>query len=185
MYSYYSAEGVTKKPITSSLLQTMAAHSGDPLGSPFLSVSNHSVALAFGNQKRIALSIDKRRLVPNAMALSFLSERERLVPLVIFPDEVIHLDQLSKEEIRKAELNSEWITLDDHKFVSEVEKKIGRPLKDFEYTAADQEKDFIKQGYDRIKKLMLDSNQLPKVQACSLEDKSCECVFKTLNALLK
>ena len=45
--------------------------------------------------------------------------------------------------------------------------------------------DFIKQGYDRVKSLMLDPEQLPKVQACTLESQSCNCVFKTLNALLK
>ena len=182
MYIAYDAEGMPKKPINSTLLQTMNAHATDPVGSPFLSVSNHDIAKQFGMQKRIALKIDKRRLVPNAMAFGFLSERERLVPLVIFPDEVIHFDQLSKEEINNTET---WITLDDHKFVSDVEAKLGRPLKDFEYTTVDEYDDFIRQGYARIKSLMLDPVNLPKVQACTLEDKSCECVFKTLNALLK
>lgn len=182
IYVGYDAEGMPRKPVNSSLLQTMNAHATDPVGSPFLSVSNHDVAKAFGMQKRIALKIDKRRLVPNAMAFGFLSERERLVPLVIFPDEVIHIDQLSKEEMNNTET---WITLDDHKFVADVEAKLGRPLKDFEYTTVDEHEDFIRQGYDRIKALMLDPMKLPKVQVCSLEDKSCECVFKTLNALLK
>jgi hypothetical protein len=172
VFTNYNDKGVAFTPVKSSLLQTMGAHAFEPKGSPFLSVSNDDVARAFGMQKRVALKVDPRRLVPNAMAWGFLKERERLIPLVIFPDEVIHLEE-------------DPSYIDSDKFHANVEAKLGRSLTESEIMTTDDYSDFIKQGYDRVKRLMLDPEQLPKVQACTLESKSCDCVFKTLNALLK
>lgn len=171
IFTNYNDKGAFT-PVKSSLLQTMGAHAFEPKGSPFLSVSNDDVAGAFGMRKRVALKVDPRRLVPNAMAFGFLKERERLIPLVIFPDEVIHLEE-------------DPSYIDRDKFHANVEAKLGRPLTEAEIMTTDDYSDFIKQGYDRVKRLMLDPDLLPKVQACTLESKSCDCVFKTLNALLK
>jgi hypothetical protein len=127
-------------------------------------------------EKRAALRIDERRLVPNAMAWNYLQERELLIPLVVFPDEVVHF-----EEVTKGSNGSIY----DQDFVKHVEEKLGRPLTTDEVVTNDADQDFIKQGYERIKKLMLEPANLPAMQACTLEGKSCDCVFKTLNSLLK
>jgi hypothetical protein len=159
-----------------SLIRMMKNHADEPKGSPFLSASNNSVSSTFGMEKRAALRIDERRLVPNAMAWSFLQEREVLVPLVVFPDEVVHFEEVPKG-------TDGYIY--DQDFIKHVEQKLGRPLTTAEVVTNDTDQDFIKQGYERIKKLMLEPANLPAMQACTLEGQSCDCVFKTLNSLLK
>jgi hypothetical protein len=166
----YAVKGVSNGP---SLLTAMSKHSYDPVGSPFLSVSNLDIAENFSTRSMAAMLIDERRLVPNAMAWDFTTEVERLVPLVVFPDEVIHFEAYEEAFHR-----------DD--FIKKVEKNLGRKLKEHELLSAHyQEEDFIKDGYKRVKALMLDSSSLPAMQGCMIDGKSCACVFKTLNALLK
>jgi hypothetical protein len=77
-----------------SLTQMMTSHASDPQTSLFLSFSNLSVAQSFSTegdtQRLCAVRVDPRRVLPNFMS-SFESEIELLVPLVIFPDEVVKL----------------------------------------------------------------------------------------------
>ena len=64
-------------------------HSRDPKGSPFLSLTpSFDVAHHFGNKKMSAYLLDPRAMSYN-YASYFKNEVEYLVPLMIFPDEVI------------------------------------------------------------------------------------------------
>jgi hypothetical protein len=162
---------------TPSLLHMMHNHATNPQGSPFLSASNHQTASYFGKNKRVALQIDKNRLVNNAMAFSYLNESEILIPLVVFPDEVIHSEILKSDNYYGA--------IDNKEFITEVEKKIGRPLTHME-TYGGSESQFVEQGYKDIKELLLDPDRLPAGSAvCTPGTKGCNCVFGPLEALLK
>ncbi len=102
-----------KSPTT--LTMFFRNHSYDPKGSPFLSTSNASIATSFGNRRRAALLIDERRLIYNVVS-NYDYESELLVPLVIFPDEVLHFEEVENGSI------------DSSKFRKAVEAKIGRVL---------------------------------------------------------
>ncbi len=79
------------------MTKMMSAHSGDPNGSPVLSFTpSASVASDFASSGIISIRIDQRRALPNIVS-SFYNELEILVPLVIFPDEVIHYQALDPE----------------------------------------------------------------------------------------
>lgn len=103
-------------------VQTLAGvfkgHSHEPMGSPFLSTSVFSVAENFaGHPSKIAaIKIDERRNLINLV--SDYHELEQMVPLVVFPDEIIHMGE---------EQNMDEI-------VSAVESKIGRSLTQHELT---------------------------------------------------
>lgn len=157
-----------------SLLVAMINHANDPLGSPFLSVSDNRVAGNFGKKERVALLVDEKRLVPNAMAFAYGTELERLIPVVVFPDEVIYYHGK----------NSGWV--DSNRFIQKVEENLGRPLKPDEIVSTMKPKEFFQMGYERIKPLLLDATQLPTLsgQACK-PGSSCNCVYETLDALLK
>ncbi len=161
-----------------SVLVMMENHAGDPMGSPFLSVSDHDIAAEFGRNERIALKVDERRLIPNAMAFNF-DERERLIPLVVFPDEVIHYQGKGA--------GSNHYGIDDDEFLKKVEKKLGRKLKPDEINWKISEGDFLKKGYERIRPLLLDATELETIKGsgvCAIGS-PCDCVYKTLDALLK
>jgi hypothetical protein len=158
-----------------SLMTAMNAHAINPLGSPFLSLSNNTVAQGFGYNRRAAFLIDPRRTVPNGMAFSYTSEVESLVPLVIFPDEVVHYVDLRKDPSVYA--------LDNNKFYAEIEAKIGRALTEAEKSTTISSDKFIDNGYERLKRLFLDPKKLPKVTPCVAE--GSPDVFKTLDFLLK
>lgn len=70
MYSYVSpeADGTVFPKDEPSLIDQMKNHAGNPQGSPFISVSDNRIATRFGSQERMALLVDERRLVPNALA---------------------------------------------------------------------------------------------------------------------
>ncbi|EQC44669.1 hypothetical protein [Bacteriovorax sp. Seq25_V] len=95
-----------------SLAAIFKGHSHEPVGSPFLSTSVMSVAQSFaGHPPRIAaMKIDKRRNLLNLV--SGYHEVEEMVPLIVFPDEIIHLESTS----------------DFASFKTTVEGKIGRSL---------------------------------------------------------
>jgi len=101
-------------------VQTLAGifkgHSHEPMGSPFLSTSVYDVAENFqGNpSKMAAIKIDQRRNLINLV--SDYHELEQMVPLIVFPDEILHMG----EEQEMDEL------------VEAVEGKLGRSLKEFE-----------------------------------------------------
>lgn len=69
----------------------MINHSGDPVGSPFMSfTTTSSIAHQWGQKGGVIIAnLDKRRVLPNVNS-SIKGELEMLVPLIIFPDEVIH-----------------------------------------------------------------------------------------------
>lgn len=102
-------------------IQALAAifkgHSHDPVGSPFLSTSVLDVASTFsGHPSKIAaMKIDSRRNLLNLV--SSYSELEQMVPLIVFPDEIIHLEQ----------------TDDFTSFRKTVESKLGRKLTEAEF----------------------------------------------------
>ncbi len=109
-----SAKAKNEMPVDfQSLAAIFKGHSHEPVGSPFLSTSVLSVAQSFaGHPPRIAaMKIDKRRNLLNLV--SGYHELEEMVPLIVFPDEIIHLESTS----------------DFNSFKSVVESKIGRALK--------------------------------------------------------
>lgn len=182
-----SPYGDPKAKSAPSLLTMMHNHANDPKGSPFLSTSNHGVASGFGQNSRVALSIDKKRLVTNAMAFKFLGEREVLVPLVTFPDEVVYFEE------HKSKNDNFWESrINDEEFLAKVEEKLGRPLTEFEKsgTGWGNNDDFIKDGYRDIRALMLDAEKLPTQGACLVTTGAsglagCNCVYSALENLLK
>lgn len=95
-----------------SLAGIFKGHSHEPVGSPFLSTSVFNVASSFAGYppKMAAIKMDKRRNLLNLV--SNYHEVEQMVPLIIFPDEIIHIDSPDN--------------FDDFKKI--VEGKIGRKL---------------------------------------------------------
>lgn len=76
-----------------SLMQMFKTHARDPEASLFMSASNMNIANNFANTGGGigAFLIDKRRVFANHQGFKgFESEAERLIPLVVFPDEIIH-----------------------------------------------------------------------------------------------
>jgi hypothetical protein len=173
-----------------SLLQMMFNQAVDPQGSPFLSVSNHTIAKGFGKKRMVALNIDQDRVLTNVMAGNYISEKERLIPLVVFPDEVLHSSMELTPESEAA-------------FLKNVEIKLGRNLTDQElagdvkgkYIDVDMIKvgdrkigsnsGFLKQGFVEIKDLFLDASSFPNItDACILNNENCNCAFAALDSLL-
>ncbi len=95
-------------------------HSNVPHGSPYLSTSVYHVANSFAGDQgyRIAaIKIDARRNLLNLVS-GFDSEVEQIIPLIVFPDEIIHID------------DGESDSLDD--FLVKTEENLGRPLTEAE-----------------------------------------------------
>lgn len=113
-------------------------------------------------------------LFPMLWRFAYGTELERLIPVVVFPDEVIYYHGK----------NSGWV--DSNRFIQKVEENLGRPLKPDEIVSTMKPKEFFQMGYERIKPLLLDATQLPTLsgQACK-PGSSCNCVYETLDALLK
>jgi hypothetical protein len=91
-----------KKPIsplegTPKLLSMMSNHSAVPTGSPFLSFTpNLEVAANFAQGGSVIVAkIDQRRLLPN-ISSRVKSEAEMFVPLIVFPDEILHVQRLGQ-----------------------------------------------------------------------------------------
>lgn len=101
-----------------SLAAIFKGHSHDPVGSPFLSTSVLDIASSFsGHPSRIAaMKMDKRRNLVNLV--SHYGELEQMVPLIVFPDEIIKLEE----------------TNDFAQFRKDVEAKLGRKLTDAEFS---------------------------------------------------
>lgn len=85
----------------SSLAMVFKAHSHEPFGSPFMSAAGLSVASNFidgyesGSDKAglAAIHINPKRLSYNLV--SDYGESERLIPMILFPDEVVHLEEIA------------------------------------------------------------------------------------------
>jgi hypothetical protein len=89
---------VEVSPLTATPKMTdiMINHSKDPKGSPFMSFSlspieAHGWAEPGGGGYLVA-QIDARRVLPNVVSY-FKHEVEMLVPLIVFPDEVVHFER--------------------------------------------------------------------------------------------
>ena len=183
VYQTYNYDPVSGKQLPSgnnpSLLVEMQGHAGSPQGSPFLSVSDNDIATRFGSNERIALLIDERRMIPNAMAFGF-DEKERLIPLVIFPDEVVYYQGRTP--------GVATTPIDDTQFRATVEQRLGRPITPEELVYQRSTPDFLQDGYERIRPLLLDATQLPTITpapaVCAIGT-PCDCVYKTLDGLLK
>ncbi len=160
-----------------SVLEEMKKHATDPRGSPFISVSDNNIANRFGYSERVALRIDERRLVFNAMSFGF-DEKERLIPLVIFPDEVLYYQG-------KANLapGATLTPIDGSDFQVKVEKALGRPLKPEELSWGIDKDVFLNEAYERTYPLELDASKLPTTSSCMVSG-PCDCVYKTLGSLL-
>ncbi|OIQ16826.1 MAG: hypothetical protein BM556_14290 [Bacteriovorax sp. MedPE-SWde] len=131
-----SAKAKSNLPIEiQSLAAIFKGHSHEPVGSPFLSTSVHEVANRFAGTppKIAAIKIDKSRSILNLV--SGYKEEERMIPLLIFPDEIIHMAEGD----------------DVSGVIAEVEAKIGRPLKSAEKTkSTDIGLEATKQWWDQI-----------------------------------
>jgi hypothetical protein len=106
-----------------SIASIMQAHSHEPNGSPFLSASNLSTARSFsGNQgeyNMAAMFIDKDRFMTNA--ISTYGEQERMIPLIVFPDEIIVMGKSSAD-------SGVYGGFDESAFLAKVKQKIGRNI---------------------------------------------------------
>ena len=113
------------------LNSTFSRHSGWWNHTPFMSSSNLGTASTFGRNQLAALSIDARRVFPNPHSggsdegSHYSSEQESLIPMVVFPDEVVHFEH--------GGIN--W-----RQFGEQVEKKVGRSLTDAERHGTDDMK---------------------------------------------
>jgi hypothetical protein len=99
----------------------MKGHSHDPVASPFLSTSTASVAEDFSSEGGVnkigAIFIDNKRLMMNLV--SDYKEFEKLVPLIVFPDELIAIEEATER----------YDDLDLDKLYMKVKQMIGRPVK--------------------------------------------------------
>ncbi len=108
----------------SSLSMVMKAHSHEPFGSPFMSSADFSIANSFAegfedNTDKagiVALNINPKRITQNV--ISDYGENERLIPLLLFPDEIVHLEEFTDGEGYNSQA-----------FKGRVEDKLGRNLK--------------------------------------------------------
>jgi hypothetical protein len=107
-----------------SYIAMMKGHSHDPVASPFLSTSTANVAENFAsdgsNNKIGAIFIDQKRVMMNLV--SDYNEFEKLVPLIVFPDELIAIEESTS--------GHDEINLD--KLYATVKQKIGRAVKNDE-----------------------------------------------------
>ncbi len=73
-----------------SIINSLKGHSVNPVGSPFISMSYASKAAAFsGSEKNMAImAVPRERIIDNLIS-GFSSEREQMVPLILFPDEIL------------------------------------------------------------------------------------------------
>jgi hypothetical protein len=133
----------------SSLTSFMHQHSQNPVGSSFLSFSSFNVAdgFSYSNKEKArlvaAVRVDPRRAIPN-MISGFSSEKEVLVPLIVFPDEIVSIYNSNQ--------------MDEFGFYDAIEDKIGRKL-------TEQEKhgnsSFIDESLSYWKKYMVPKKNAP------------------------
>lgn len=99
------------------------AHSGDPKGSPFLSFTpSTEVANRFGHKKSSAYLIDPRLLQFNFTS-GFTSEKEFLMPLTTFPDDLVTIWVGGTDP-------NEYDKFFDDKLVNLIEAKYGKADRD-------------------------------------------------------
>lgn len=160
-----------------SLINQMSGHARSPHSSPFLSVSDNAIASNFGQQERMALLVDERRLVPNAMAFGY-GERERLIPLVVFPDEVVYYQGKPKD----------GSTIVDEQFIGKVSEALGRQVTPAELNMSVHggvdETAFLKSGFERLSSIFLNPAGASIQGEVCVVGSSCGCIRKALDTLL-
>lgn len=106
-----------------SIASIMQAHSHEPNGSPFLSASNFNTARSFsdasGDFSMAAMFIDKDRFMTNA--ISTYGEQERMIPLIVFPDEIVVMGKPTMQA-------GGYADFDEQAFLAQVKQKIGRNI---------------------------------------------------------
>ena len=77
----------------------LAQHASDPKASPFISFTTSIHTANSFNDKGgiVAIKIDRRRALPNYKGLN--GEFEYLVPMIVFPDEVIHYQNAPEKNL--------------------------------------------------------------------------------------
>ena len=175
-WSASEVEGAPKFPKDQpSLIDQMKNHASVPQGSPFISVSDNTIASRFGSSERMALLVDERRLVPNALAFGY-GEIERLIPLVIFPDEVVHY---------QGKVNGQTTYIDNDAFLAKVTEAIGRPIDPKEINAGVDEQEFLKRGFDRLSDLLLEEPGATAIQGVGcVVGMPCDCIQQGFKKLL-
>jgi hypothetical protein len=174
----YDAPDLTRtikgRRLQPTLSNMMLRHAGSPHGSPFISASNLDIANGFGSEKRAALLIDERRLTPNGLAHGYAGEQERLIPLIVFPDEVVYF-----EEAKGGTL------LPNNDFYAQVEQRLGRPLTDAEKTPIGENyfSDAVKNNQQAF--LSPDAITAPAPNGKTCLSNTSEGLFSALNELLK
>jgi hypothetical protein len=167
-------EAVLKLPKDQpSLLVQMYNHAGNPQASPFISVSDHGIASRFGGYERMALLVDERRLVPNAMSFGY-GEKERLIPLVVFPEEVVYYRPKAKD----------GAAIQEEEFLGKVSEALGRPITPEEINMTLPEEEFLKKGFDRLSTTLLKREGESVIGVGCVVGLPCDCISKGLNKLL-
>lgn len=118
-----------------SIASIMQAHSHEPNGSPFLSAADFSTASAFsgsGNEYSMAaIFIDKDRFMTNA--ISTYGEQERMIPLIVFPDEIV---VMGKQTQMEGSYGAGYSAFDSQAFLAKVKQKIGRNITPMEKSSS-------------------------------------------------
>ncbi len=182
-YSAFNLSGA-KNPGTVSVM--MANHAIEAKGSPFLSTASYDVATKFGPRQIGAFHLEPRRFLLNGLAPDkYLYQKEKLTPLIIFPDEVVYFHDYASNPV-------EGVGPRDPKnrkkhFIGEVENVLGRKVTAAEISGVGDDKQFMKESFERLKETLLTPEGLPKPAGgvCTIGGKSCDCLFGGLNALLK
>lgn len=182
-YSAFNLAGA-KNPGTVSVM--MANHAIEAKGSPFLSTASYDVATKFGPRQIGAFNLEPRRFLLNGLAPDkYLYQKEKLTPLIIFPDEVVYFHDYASDPV-------EGVGPRDPKnrkthFLGEVEKVLGRKVTPAEISGVGDDRQFMKESFERLRQTLLTPDGLPKPKggACSIGVQSCDCLFGGLNSLLK
>lgn len=179
-YSAYNLPGA-KNPGSVSVL--MANHAIEAKGSPFISTASYDVATKFGPRQIGAFELEPRRFALNALAPDiYLYQKEHLTPLIIFPDEVAYFHDYAANPVPGVGPRDP-VNRKKH-FLAEVEKRLNRKLTPAEISGIGTDKEFLQESFEKLKPMILEPEKLPTV-SCGLGAKSCDCLYKGLNALLK
>jgi hypothetical protein len=150
----YQAKGVA----SSSISAMMTNHGVEARGSPFLSFANYDVATQFGPRRLGAFQIDERRLVPNFVTPGkYMYQQEHLVPLIIFPDEVVHYHDYWLNPVDGVG-ERDPVNRKKH-FIKIIEEKIGRRLSTEEISGRKSVEGFIASGQEFFRDLFRESNR--------------------------
>lgn len=127
----------------------MGNHAVEAKGSPFLSVADYDTATHFGPRKLGAFMIDERRLMPNPLPpTKYLWEQEKLVPLIIFPDEVVYFHDYWGNPVEGVGPRDP-VARKAH-FIGEVESRLGRKVSAVEMSGTKDGVGFLGTAFKRM-----------------------------------